>query len=52
MRRFKSVKQAQNFLDTHAAVSNHLNLGWHLVSADHYRNLREDAFKNWGRAVA
>ena len=52
MRRFKSVKQAQNFLDTHAAVSNHFNLGRHLVSADHYRNLREDAFKNWGRAVA
>lgn len=52
MRRFKSVKQAQNFLDTHAAVSNHFNLGRHLVSANHYRGLREDAFKNWSRAVA
>jgi putative transposase len=52
MRRFKSVKQAQKFLDTHAAVSNNFNLGRHLISANHYRNLREDAFKNWNRAVA
>jgi putative transposase len=52
MRRFKSVKQAQSFLDTHAAVSNYFNLGRHLVSANHYRDLREDAFKNWRTAVA
>jgi putative transposase len=52
MRRFKSVKQAQNFLDTRAAVSNLFNLGRHLVSANHYRDIREDAFKNWNRAVA
>ena len=42
----------QNFLNAHAAVSNHFNLGRHLVSANHYRDLREDAFKNWNRAVA
>ena len=52
MRRFKSVSQARKFLDTHAAVNNHFNLGRHLVSANHYRDLREDAFKNWSRAVA
>ena len=52
MGRFKSVRQAQNFLDIHAAVSNHFNLGRHLVSAHHYRDLREGAFKNWNRAVA
>ena len=52
MRRFKSIKQAQRFLGTHAAVSNLFNLGRHLVSAGHYRNLRVSAFAEWSRAVA
>jgi putative transposase len=33
MRKFKSVRQAQRFLRTHAAVSNLFNLGRHLVGA-------------------
>jgi putative transposase len=52
MRKFKSVRQAQRFLGAHAAVSNLFNLGRHLVRAEHYRNLREGAFAEWGRAVA
>jgi putative transposase len=52
MRRFKSVRQAQRFLGTHAAVSNLFNLGRHLVGAGHYRNLRMRAFADWSRAVA
>ena len=52
MRRFKSVKQAQRFLGAHAAVYNLLNLGRHLVRAQHYRNLRASAFGDWSRAVA
>ena len=52
MRRFKSVRQAQRFLGTHAAVSNLFNLGRHLVRAEHYRNLRTSAFAEWSRAVA
>lgn len=52
MRKFKSVRQAQRFLGTHAAVSNLFNLGRHLVRAEHYRNLREGAFEEWGKAVA
>jgi putative transposase len=52
MRRFKSVRQAQRFLGPHAAVSNLFNLGRHLVSAEHYRNLRVSAFTEWSRAVA
>ena len=52
MRRFKSVGQAQRFLGAHAAVSNLFNLGRHLVRAEHYGNLRESAFGEWGRAVA
>jgi putative transposase len=52
MRRFKSTSQAQQFLGTHSAVYNLFNLGRHLISANHYRNLRISAFSEWGRAVA
>jgi putative transposase len=52
MRRFKSVRQAQRFLGTHAAVSNLFNLGRHLIRAEHYRNLRVSAFVEWEAAVA
>ena len=52
MRRFKSVRQAQRFLGTHAAVSNLFNMGRHLVRAEHYRDLRVSAFAEWSRAVA
>ena len=51
MRKFKSVRQAQRFLDAHAAVSNLFNLGRHLVRAEHYRDLRMSAFGEWSRAV-
>jgi putative transposase len=52
MRKFKSVKQAQRFLGAHAAVSNLFNLGRHLVRAQHYRDLRIGAFREWKLAVA
>lgn len=52
MRRFKSTLQAQRFLGVHAAVYNLFNLGRHLVSAEHYRNLRRDAFTHWTEIVA
>ena len=52
MRKFKSMKQAQRFVTAHAAVSNLFNLSRHLVSANHYRNLRISAFADWERAVA
>ena len=52
MRRFKSTRQAQRFVTAHAAVANLFNLGRHLVRAEHYRNLRISAFKEWSRAVA
>ena len=52
MRKFTSVRQARRFLGTQAAVSNLFNLGRHLVSAGHYRNLRVSAFAEWSRAVA
>lgn len=49
---FKSVRQAQRFLGAHAAVSNLLKLGRHLVRAEHYRNLRLRAFEEWSRTIA
>lgn len=52
MRRFKSISQAQHFVAIRSAVSNLFNLGRHLVSANHYRNLRVGAFPEWSRAVA
>ena len=51
MRRFKSRLQAQRFLSVHAAVYNLFNLGRHLVSAEHYRSLRQSAFVSWIKAT-
>ncbi len=51
MRRFKSTEQAQRFLEAHAAVSNLFNLGRHLVSANHYRDLRQGAFASWRKVT-
>ena len=52
MRRFKSTRQAQRFLSVHAAVYNLFNLGRHLVSASHYRDLRQGAFTSWDSVTA
>jgi putative transposase len=52
MRKFKSMRQAQRFLGAHAAVCNLFNLGRHLASTRHYRDLRMSVFAEWSRAVA
>jgi putative transposase len=52
MRRFKSMTQAQRFVTAHAAVRNLFSLGSYVVRAQHYRDLRADAFSEWSRAVA
>ncbi len=52
MRRFKSTQQAQRFLSIHAMVYNLFNLGRHLISAEHYRLLRQRAFASWKEAAA
>jgi putative transposase len=52
MRRFKSIPQAQRFLDVHAAVYNLFNLSRHLVSARNYRFYRMRAFATWKYAAA
>jgi len=52
MRKFKSMKQAQRFLDVHASVYNLFNLGRHLVSAKTYKLFRLRAFVSWEKAAA
>ena len=52
MRGFKSRRQAQRFLDVHAAVYNLFNLGRHLTAARHFQELRRRAFASWAQAVA
>ena len=52
MRKFKSMKQAQRFLNAHAAVYNLFNLGRHLVSAETYRFFRLRSFASWKNAAA
>ena len=52
MRRFKSTQRAQRFLSIHAMVYNLFNLGRHLISAEHYRLLRQRAFMSWKEAAA
>jgi putative transposase len=52
MRRFKSVSQAQRFLNAHAAIYNLFNLGRHHLSAKNYRLFRLRALASWKSAVA
>jgi len=51
MPKFKSMNQAQRFLNTHAAVYNLFNLGRHLTSAETYRYFRLSSFASWKNAV-
>jgi putative transposase len=51
MRRFKSVKQAQRFLSTHAAVYNLFNLGRHMISAETYQYFRLRSLASWKSAA-
>jgi transposase-like protein len=52
MGKFKSMEQAQRFLNAHAAVYNLFNLGRHLVSAENHRYFRLRAFASWESAAA
>ncbi|MFT6056894.1 MAG: hypothetical protein ACJAS2_001172 [Pseudohongiellaceae bacterium] len=52
MDKFKSMEQAQRFINAHAAVYNLFNLGRHLVSAENYRFFRLRAFASWESPVA
>jgi hypothetical protein len=49
--KFATNPGPSRFVEAHAAVSNLFNLGRHLVSANHYRNLRVSSFTEWSRVI-
>jgi putative transposase len=51
MRRFKSVRQAQQFLSIHTPIHNHFQLRRHRLSASEYRVARDCAFNSWRGAT-
>jgi putative transposase len=51
MRRFKSAGQAQRFLSFHGLVNNLCRQQRHILSATHYRKLRDQAFTIWEQAL-
>jgi putative transposase len=51
MQRFKSPRQAQQFLSNHAQIHNLFQLRRHLLTANEHRAARDRAFQTW-RAVS
>jgi putative transposase len=51
MRRFKSVRHAQQFLSLHTRLHNHLQLRRRRLSASEYRAARDRAFATWRDAT-
>jgi hypothetical protein len=49
--RIRMFDLCYDILSVHVAVRNLFNLGHHLIRAEHYRDLRVNAFEEWGRAV-
>ncbi len=47
MQRFKSPKQAQRFLSSHAMIYGHFRPRRHLMTAAEYRDARAKAFRIW-----
>jgi putative transposase len=52
MRRFKSAGQAQQFLSVHGVILNFFRFSRHRMRSEHYRWLRDRAFKDWNAATA
>jgi len=47
MQRFKSPEQAQCFLETFSAVCNHFRPRRHRLSAERYRQIMRERFRQW-----
>jgi putative transposase len=47
MRRFKSARQAQQFLAIHTPIHNRFQLRRHRLSASEYRATRDRVFATW-----
>jgi len=52
MQRFKSSRQAQDFLSAHAFIHGHFHPRRHLIPASTYREIRSKAFRDWRRSRA
>ena len=52
MKRFKSVRHAQQFLSTHSVIHNHFQFRRHLLSATEFRAARALAFTGWREATS
>jgi putative transposase len=51
MRRFKSRRQAQQFLSVHATVSSHFRSRRHRLTSARYRAVRRQCFRMWNSVV-
>jgi putative transposase len=49
MQRFKSQKQAQDFLSAHAFIHSHFHPRRHRMSATKYRRARTQSFNIWAQ---
>jgi len=47
MQRFKSRKQAQNFISSHAIIHGHFHPRRHLMTSNSYGAIRTEAFNIW-----
>ncbi len=51
MRRFKSARQAQRFVEVHGIIASHFRPRRHLLSAADYRGLRSKRFRVWNEVT-
>jgi putative transposase len=51
MRRFKSARHAQRFVEVHGIIASHFRLRRHLFSAPDYRRLRSERFRLWNEVT-
>jgi putative transposase len=51
MQRFKSARQAQDFLSAHAFIYGHFRPRRNLLPAANYREIRSQAFKIWHQDI-
>ena len=51
MRRFKSARHAQRFVEVHGIIASHFRPRRHLLSAAHYRRLRSKRFRIWNEVT-
>jgi putative transposase len=51
MRRFKSVRHAQRFVEVHGIVASHFRPRRHLLSASDYRHVRSKRFHIWNEVT-